>query len=95
MYVNYANFFRGRQTFSSSVIKQRGENKENTCAYQGVRNNRFSENLANFVFLLPLFHSLTHFMPLFSFYTPCRHQKTRRLLTFAGGIERDQWHEMG
>ena len=23
-----------------------------------------------------------------------RHQKTRGFLTFSGGIERDQWHEM-
>ena len=38
---------------------------------------------------------LTHFMPLVSFYTPSKHQKTSGFLTFSGGIERDQWHEMG
>ena len=38
---------------------------------------------------------LTRFMPLISFYTPRKHQKTRGFLMFSGGIERDQWHEMG
>ena len=33
-------------------------------------------------------------MPLISFYTP-RKQKIRGFLMFSGGIERDQWHEMG
>ena len=37
----------------------------------------------------------THFMPLISFYTPWKHQKTSDLLMFLGGIERCQWHEMG
>ena len=31
------------------------EGKIRTCAYQGVKNVRFSENLARFVFLLPPF----------------------------------------
>ena len=38
---------------------------------------------------------LTHFMPLISFYTPWKHQKTSDFLMFSGGIERDQWDEMG
>ena len=38
---------------------------------------------------------LTHFMPLISFYTPWKHQKTYGCLMFSGDIERDQWHEMG
>ena len=38
---------------------------------------------------------LTHFMPLVSFYTPSKHQKTFGFLMFLGGIERGQWHEMG
>ena len=38
---------------------------------------------------------LTHFMPLGSFYTPGKYQKTRGFLMFSGGIETDQWHEMG
>ena len=41
--------------------------------------------------LLPLDHS----MSLASFYTPWKHQKTSGFLMFSGGIERDQWHEMG
>ena len=32
---------------------------------------------------------LTHSMPLISFYTPWKHQKTRCFLMFSGGIERD------
>ena len=31
-----------------------------------------------------------HFMPLFSFFTPCKRQKTTGFLMFLGGIERDQ-----
>ena len=44
-----------------------------------------------------LFRSIcvTHFIPLVSFYTPWKHQKTRGFLMFSGGLERDQWHEMG
>ena len=38
---------------------------------------------------------LAHFMPLVSFYTPRKRQKTKDFLMFSGGIERDQWHEMG
>ena len=30
---------------------------------------------------------LTHFQPLFHFYTPWKHQKTGRFLMFSGGIE--------
>ena len=39
--------------------------------------------------------ALTHFMPLAFFYTPWKHQKTSGFLIFSGGIERDQWHELG
>ena len=38
---------------------------------------------------------LIHFMPLVSFYTPKKHQKTRGCMMFSGDTERDQWHEMG
>ena len=38
---------------------------------------------------------LTHFMQLVSFYTPWKHEETSGFLIFSGGIERDQWHEMG
>ena len=38
---------------------------------------------------------LTHFVPLISFDTPWKHQKTSGFLMFSGGITRDQWHEMG
>ena len=34
-------------------------------------------------------------MPLVSFDTPWKHQKTFRFLIFSGGIERGQWHDMG
>ena len=37
---------------------------------------------------------LTHFMPLASFYTHLKYQKTRGFLIFSGSIGRDQWHEM-
>ena len=35
------------------------------------------------------FSSLTHFMPLVSFYTPWKHQKTIGFLMFSAGLERD------
>ena len=38
---------------------------------------------------------LTHLMPLVSFYTPRKHQKTFGFLMFSGGLEKDQWYEMG
>ena len=34
-------------------------------------------------------------MPVISFYHPEKHQKTSGFLMFSGGIERDEWHEMG
>ena len=34
-------------------------------------------------------------MPLVSFYTPRKHQKTFGFLMFSGGLEKDQWYEMG
>ena len=38
---------------------------------------------------------LTHFMPLISFDTRWKHQKTRDFLMFSGGNKRDHWYEMG
>ena len=35
------------------------------------------------------------FYATISFYTPWKHQKTKGFLMFFGGIERDEWHEMG
>ena len=46
-------------------------------------------------FLPFFFQNLTHFMPLVFLYTPRKHQKTSGFLIFSGGIERDQWHEIG
>ena len=37
---------------------------------------------------------LTHFVPLVSF-TSWKHQKTRGFLIFSGGLERNQWHDIG
>ena len=34
-------------------------------------------------------------MSLVSFYTPWKHQKTKDFPMFSGGIERDQWDEIG
>ena len=34
-------------------------------------------------------------MPLVSFYTSLKAQKTSGFLMFSEGIETDQWHEMG
>ena len=34
-------------------------------------------------------------MLLVSFYTPWKHQKTRDILIFSGGIEGEQWYEIG
>ena len=39
--------------------------------------------------------SLTLIMSLFSFFTSWKCQETRCFLVFSGGMERNQWHEMG
>ena len=39
--------------------------------------------------------TITHIMPLVSFYTPWKHQKTRCFVMFLQGAERDIGHEMG
>ena len=46
------------------------------------------------VFIILLTNRLTDFMPLISFYTPWKHQKTKGFLMFSAGMERDQWHEV-
>ena len=38
---------------------------------------------------------IIHFMPLISFDTRWKHQKTRGFLMISGGTKRDQWHEIG
>ena len=38
---------------------------------------------------------LTYFTPLVFFYTPRKHKKARGFLMLSGGIESEQWHEMG
>ena len=45
---------KARQIFPKTIISY-PLTRTLTCAYQGVRNNRFSENLACFVFLKRLF----------------------------------------
>ena len=39
--------------------------------------------------------SLTHFQPMFHFYTPWKQQKTGGFLMFSGGIEVEHWLKMG
>ena len=38
---------------------------------------------------------LNHFMPLASFYPLWKYGKNSGFLKLLGGIEKDQWHEMG
>ena len=38
---------------------------------------------------------LTHLMSLVSFYTPMKTLENLWFLIFSGGIERDEWHEIG
>ena len=38
---------------------------------------------------------ITHFMSLVLFHISSKYHKTYGFLMFSGGIERDQWHEMG
>ena len=37
---------------------------------------------------------LTHFNPMFHFYTPRKQQKNSGFLTFSGGKEMEHWFEM-
>ena len=47
-----------------------------------------------FPLVTELLKFLTNFMPLVSFYAPWK-QKNKVFLMFSGGIEKDQWYEMG
>ena len=38
---------------------------------------------------------LTHFQPMFHFYTPRKHQKTSGFLMFSRAIEVEHWLKMG
>ena len=38
---------------------------------------------------------LSHFTPMFHYYTPGKCQKTRGFLTFSGGKEMKHWHKIG
>ena len=38
---------------------------------------------------------LTHFSPMFYFYTPRNHQKTFCVMMFSGGIEVEHWADIG
>ena len=44
--------------------------------------------------IITFLHSID-FMPLVSFDTPWKYQKTSGFRMFSGGIERDQCHEVG
>ena len=46
------------------------------------------DNTGNFLFL-------TLFQPMLHFYIPWKHQKTKSLLIFSGGIEVKHWLKMG
>ena len=39
--------------------------------------------------------NLTHFRPMFYFYTPWNRQKTKGFLTYSGGIEMEHWSKNG
>ena len=41
------------------------------------------------------FNTWIYFVPLVCFYTPGKHQEISGFLMFSGGIERDQWYEVG
>ena len=38
---------------------------------------------------------LTHFSPVFYFYTPEKRQKAQGFMKYSGGIEMKQWAKMG
>ena len=60
-----------------------------------------SENIFTFICRICLINclkwsfTLTHFMPLVSYYMPWKHEKTFGFFMFSGGVERNQWHEIG
>ena len=55
--------------------------------------SKLKEVVLNWCNLIRVF--LTHFWPMFSFYTPWKHQKTSGFLVFSGGIKWEHWREMG
>ena len=70
------------------------ENRKVFWFFQGVEKECIGNKWVKYTSLLLHTLYLTHFMPLVSFYSPWKRQKTSSFLIFLGGIERDQWHEM-
>ena len=60
--------------------------------------NHVLRNIANDVIcireIFSEFRSLTQFRPMFPFYNPWKHQKTKGFLVFSGGIKWEHWPEM-
>ena len=59
-----------------------------------IHNNETFFNLLQSGFFFIFSNVSACFMPLFSFYLPWKHQKTRGLMMFSGRIERGQWYGM-
>ena len=59
-----------------------------------IHNNETFFNLLQSGFFFIFSNVSACFMPLFSFYIPWKHQKTRGLMMFSGRIERGQWYGM-
>ena len=62
------------------------------AAHQEVTASPWSAIINNFN-LLAIKKLSNHFIPLVSFYTPWKHEKTKGFLTFISGKWRNQWHE--
>ena len=58
-----------------------------------INSNRFESPKTNSYAQMKT--QLTHLIPLVSFYTPWKQQKTFGFLMFSGGIEKVQWYKMG
>ena len=52
------------------------------------------ESSENFLVTPNISEFLTHLMSLVSFYTPWKHQKTKRFAGVFGGYRKKPWHEM-
>ena len=59
-----------------------------------VQSKRFDEHFKDCKYII-CWNSLSYFWPMFPFYTPWKHQKTRGFTVFSGSIKWEHWPEMG
>ena len=84
---------RGHMTIRKKKMNSKSTKKQKI--HKTTKTTATKKNSCGDAFCNEVTSWLIHFMSLVSFDTTWKYQKTRGFLNFSGGIERDQWHEMG